>query len=98
MYRRNRQKETVMKKKQQTFAGVWFLIRLYWKYRKSTLLFLALFCLLSGILPFASIVFPKYILDELVDNRNVQHIVFAVSALLVCTLFGKTLIDFFHAR
>lgn len=85
-------------KPQKLFVGVGFLISLYWKYRKSTLLFLVLFCLLSGVLPFASIVIPKYILDELTNKQNIGHIIFAVGALLLSTLFGKTLIDFFHAR
>ena len=80
------------------FAGLGFLVSLYWKYRKSTLLFLTLFCMLGGALPFASIVIPKLIIDELTNEQNIAHIGLAVAALLLSTLFGKTLIDFFRAK
>ncbi|MDR2150454.1 MAG: ABC transporter ATP-binding protein/permease [Spirochaetaceae bacterium] len=85
-------------KSQKLFAGLGFLLSLYWKYRKSTLLFLALFCLLSGLLPFASIIIPKFILDELINEQNIIRIAVAVVVLLFSTLFGESATDFFHSR
>jgi ABC-type multidrug transport system fused ATPase/permease subunit len=80
------------------FVGLRFLIGVYWKHKKSSLFFLAALCVLSGVLPFAGIVFPKFILDELTGAHDLRRIVFFVSALLLCTLFGNTLEHFFQSR
>jgi ATP-binding cassette subfamily B protein/ATP-binding cassette subfamily C protein len=89
-----------MAKKEHTslFIGISFLFRLYWKYRKSALVYLLLGCLLKGILPFASIVFPKFVIDELTGAQTISSIIFFTSCLIVCVLFGNTLINVFQTN
>jgi ATP-binding cassette subfamily B protein/ATP-binding cassette subfamily C protein len=82
------------KKSIRLFAGVGFLIKLYWRYKKTALFALAFFCLIAGALPFAAIVFPKFILDELIGPQNIGSILFFVAALLICVVFGNILKDF----
>ncbi|GHT99795.1 hypothetical protein FACS1894142_7720 [Spirochaetia bacterium] len=53
------------KGKSGLFSGIAFLFKVFWKYQRAALVYLALFCLISGVLPFAGIIIPKYILDEL---------------------------------
>ncbi|MDR1324610.1 MAG: ABC transporter ATP-binding protein/permease [Treponema sp.] len=83
-------------KKKSLFVGIAFLSKLYWKYKKSALLFLLLACIFKGIVPFASIIFPKFIIDELTGTQEVSVIIFFIACLLICVLFGNTLINIFH--
>jgi ATP-binding cassette subfamily B protein/ATP-binding cassette subfamily C protein len=87
-----------MKNKSGLFTGILFLVKIYWKYRKSTLFFLLLFCLLSGALPLLSIIIPKFILDELTGPQRIQPLVIFVSVLTAGMLFGNTLINFFQTK
>jgi ATP-binding cassette subfamily B protein/ATP-binding cassette subfamily C protein len=80
------------------FAGVVFMLKLYWKYQKSSLVYLSIYCLLGGVLPFAAIIFPKFILDELTGPQHLDRIVFYVAALLFCTLFGNALLNLFMTK
>jgi ATP-binding cassette subfamily B protein/ATP-binding cassette subfamily C protein len=80
------------------FAGIQFLLKLYWKYGKSSLFFMLLYCVLQGAVPFASIVFPKFIIDELTGAQQLPSIVFYTGCLILCILFGNTLINFFHTK
>jgi ABC-type multidrug transport system fused ATPase/permease subunit len=92
-------KECVNKvQKKSLFVGIAFLSKLYWKYRKSALLFLMLSCILKGVVPFASIIFPKFIIDELTGTQELSVIIFFIACLLVCILFGNTLINVFHTK
>jgi ATP-binding cassette subfamily B protein/ATP-binding cassette subfamily C protein len=80
------------------FIGLSYMVKVYWKYHKPTLFYQVIVCLLEGVLPFAGIVFPKYIIDELTGAHDMSRIVFFVTALLLCSLFGNTLIGFVQAR
>lgn len=80
------------------FAGIRFLIQIFWKYQKSALVYLSLYCLISGVLPFTAIVIPKYILDELLSLRNVYNLVLFVALLLFSALFGNVLCNFLNTR
>jgi hypothetical protein len=86
------------KQKPSMFSGVGFMLKLYWKYKKSSLVYLFFYCLLGGVLPFAAIVFPKFIVDELTGPQQLERILFYVAALLFCTLFGNTLLNFFQTQ
>jgi ATP-binding cassette subfamily B protein/ATP-binding cassette subfamily C protein len=85
-------------KKKSLFVGIAFLSKLYWKYSKSALFFLLLACIFKGIVPFASIIFPKFIIDELTGTQQLSVIIFFIACLLVCVLFGNTLINVFHTK
>jgi ATP-binding cassette subfamily B protein/ATP-binding cassette subfamily C protein len=85
-------------KKPSMFSGVGFMLKLYWKYKKSSLVYLSAYCVLGGALPFAAIIFPKFIVDELTGAQQPGRIVFYVAALLFCTLFGSALINLFDTK
>jgi ATP-binding cassette subfamily B protein/ATP-binding cassette subfamily C protein len=85
-------------KKLSMFSGIIFLIKLFWKHQKSALFFLSAHCALGGVLPLASIIIPKYILDELLITRNISNLVFLISLLLLCILFGNTLLNFLNTQ
>jgi ATP-binding cassette subfamily B protein/ATP-binding cassette subfamily C protein len=80
------------------FAGVLYLFKLFWKYEKAALFFMACSCFLSGVLPLASIIIPKYILDELMSVQRIPYLAALVSILLACILFGNTLVNFFNTK
>jgi ATP-binding cassette subfamily B protein/ATP-binding cassette subfamily C protein len=88
----------IMAKKSKLFAGIVFLFQVFWKYQRRALLYLALFCLISGVLPFAAIIIPKFILDELLSTRNVPTIVTLISVLLGCTFFGNSLLNILNTK
>jgi ATP-binding cassette subfamily B protein/ATP-binding cassette subfamily C protein len=80
------------------FSGITYLVKLFWKHEKPALFFLAAYSTLSGILPLALIIIPKYILDELMYTRDVYKLAFLVSLLLLCILFGNTLVNFLNTK
>ncbi|MDR2418298.1 MAG: ABC transporter ATP-binding protein/permease [Treponema sp.] len=80
------------------FIGLSYMVKVYWKYHKPTLFYQVIVCVLEGVLPFAGIVFPKYIIDELTGAHDISRIVFFVTVLLLCSLFGNTFIGFVQAR
>jgi ATP-binding cassette subfamily B protein/ATP-binding cassette subfamily C protein len=80
------------------FSGVLFLVKLYWKYNKSALFYLALHCIFSGVLPLVSIVLPKFILDELLGARRVDSLAVYVISLIASLLVGNTLINYFSTK
>jgi ATP-binding cassette subfamily B protein/ATP-binding cassette subfamily C protein len=85
-------------KKNSIFAGIRYLIKLYVRHNKIVLFFLTAYCLLSGLLPFAAIVFPKFILDELMGAQHLESLAVFTGSLLLCTLFGNTLIHYFWKK
>ena len=91
-------KSKVKTKKNSIFAGIRYLVKLYVKHNKIILFFLAAYCLLSGLLPFAAIVFPKFILDELMGVQRLEVLAVFAGSLLLCTLFGNTLINYFWKK
>ncbi|MDR0668793.1 MAG: hypothetical protein LBF95_01810, partial [Treponema sp.] len=62
------------------------------------MVFLLLWCVFQGAVPFASIVFPKFIIDELTGARDLASLAFYTGCLILCVLFGNTLINFFHTK
>lgn len=80
------------------FQGVVFLVKLYWKYNKSALFFLVLHCLFSGVFPLASIILPKFILDELLGAQRISYLIVFVLSLIVSSFLGSTLIDYFSIK
>jgi ATP-binding cassette subfamily B protein/ATP-binding cassette subfamily C protein len=86
------------KGKKSLFVGILYLLKLYWRYGKSALFFLLGFCLFKGILPFASIVFPKFVIDELTSSQQLDYIILFTGCLIVSILFGNTLINFFNTK
>jgi ABC-type multidrug transport system fused ATPase/permease subunit len=79
-------------------VGITFLIKVFWRFQKPAFFYLAGYCLVSGVLPFASIIIPKYILDELLGAQDVFTLATLVSVLLASILLGHTLLNFFDTQ
>ncbi|MDR2376094.1 MAG: ABC transporter ATP-binding protein/permease [Treponema sp.] len=85
-------------RKKSLFIGIGFLLKLYWRYGKSSLVCMLLYCVLQGLVPFASIMFPKFIIDELTGAQQLSSLVFYTGCLILCVLLGNTLVNFFHIK
>jgi hypothetical protein len=57
-----------------------------------------LYCVLQGLVPFASIVFPKFIIDEPGGAQQIPTLLLYSGCLITCVLFGNTLVTFFHVK
>lgn len=53
------------------------------KYRPTYIVFILLNIIQNGCAPFVNIIIPKYIIDELIGNRNVKMIAMLVSLLII---------------
>lgn len=60
--------------------------QLVWKYEKAYFLVIISSMLISGFSPFINILLPKYIIDELLGNMQLQVIVLYIAALVLLNL------------
>lgn len=80
------------------FKGIWFLLKLYYKYSKISIFYLISYTLLGGLLPLASVVFPGLIVNELLGSQRIEQILFLVCLYLLILLFGNTLNNFLNTQ
>lgn len=78
--------------------GAWFLLKLTYRYSKSAIVYLVLEQIVNFVIPISSIVIPKYIIDGLVNGKDVGYIFFFVALLVGLQLFGSVLSNFFHTQ
>lgn len=77
------------------FKGIKFFIRNGWKYDKRYILWRVLYQLVNSLIPIVATLIPKYIIDELMGNQNVQKIFLYVVIMVGYTAFAKSLSEFF---
>lgn len=78
--------------------GVLYLLKLCWKCKKSSIIYLLLESICKAFLPLLLIVFPKILLDELFGEQRIDFLIVYVIILIAVTVFGNQLADFFHTR
>lgn len=78
--------------------GILFLLKLYYKYSKRSLVYLFVYTIMYALLPLASIVFPKFIIDELMGGQRVPVLIGQVILFLLIVLFGGTGTQFFQTK
>ena len=78
--------------------GISYLFKLCWKYKKSSIVYLTLESICKAFLPLLLIVFPKILLDELFGSQRMNLLIIYVVILIIVTVFGNQLADFFHTR
>ena len=78
--------------------GISYLFKLCWKYKKSSIIYLTLESICKAFLPLLLIVFPKILLDELFGSQRMNLLIIYVVILIIVTVFGNQLADFFHTR
>lgn len=86
--------------KYNSLQNIWYLLKKGWKYDKSLYGLNIIYIIFNSILPFISIIFPKFILDELTGSRNIKSLIIIlflfVSSLLMLnfiTTFLQSKID-----
>lgn len=75
--------------------GVLYLLKLCWKCKKSSIIYLLLESICKAFLPLLLIVFPKILLDELFGEQRIDFLIVYVIILIAVTVFGNQLADFF---
>lgn len=80
------------------FRGFIYLIKLCFKYKKSTIFYLFLRQLVDSAAPLINIVMPKLIIDEMTYNQNVFKLLLYVSIFLISLCFSKQLWLFFGIK
>ncbi len=77
------------------FKGIIFFIKSGWKYDKKYILWRILYQLINSLIPIVATLMPKYIIDELMGNRDVKKMIWYVAILVGYTAFAKSLSEFF---
>jgi len=67
-----------MKSIKETLKNISHIFKIAIKYDFGTLIVIVLESILGGILPFILIVFPKYIIDELINNGDFHKVIFYI--------------------
>lgn len=76
------------------FKGLLFFVRFGWNHRKRYIIYLLLDQFISSLIPLAAIVVPKFIIEELMGQKRIEHIVFWVAILLVYVLLASMASNF----
>lgn len=80
------------------FRGFIYLIKLCFKYKKSTIFYLFLRQLVDSATPLINIVMPKLIIDEMTYNQNIFKLLLYVSIFLISLCFSRQLSLFFGIK
>ncbi|MDF2589374.1 MAG: transporter, ATP-binding protein [Anaerocolumna sp.] len=77
--------ESKKEQKYTVLENIKYILKNIRKYDKKLFVLFAIFTIISGISPFASILFPKFILDELVGNQKVTVLVWLLLGFFFCS-------------
>ena len=78
------------------FKGIAFFIKYGWKYDKFYIIWRFLFQLVNSMIPIVATIVPKYIIDELLGERNIKKIALYVVLVAVYTLVATVLSNYFN--
>lgn len=70
---------------------LWTMVRTIWEINPLFILFMISDIVISSLSIFPSILFPKYIIDALVEGRELSHIIFLVVSMVGLSLLFNTL-------
>ena len=74
------------------------MLKQVWIYRKSYIFYSLLLQIAKLMIPVSSIIFPKYIVYELIGKQRIDFIIFCVIGLLLFNFTGGFLTDFLEGR
>lgn len=83
-----------MENLKRTLRSMRFLMSFSWRNNKKYVFSLFGERIIGGLLPFALIIFPKYIIDELTGGKNLKQVLLWASLLIGCNLFGGAFREF----
>lgn len=75
--------------------GISFFIKHGWKYDKCYIIWRVLYQITNSLIPIVAALMPKYIIDELMGERNVNRLLFYVGILAGYTLIATMLSNYF---
>lgn len=77
------------------FKGICFFIKNGWKYDKCYIIWRLLFQFVNSMIPIVATIIPKYIIDELMGEKNINKLIIYVAVLAVYTLVATMLSNYF---
>lgn len=77
------------------FKGIVFFIKNGWKYDKRYIIWRILFQFVNSMIPVVATIMPKYIIDELMGEKNIRKLILYVGILSGYILFATILSNFF---
>lgn len=89
--------ERLEKSKYTTLENIKFIVWDSWRYDKLVFVYFGLFTVLSAISPFIGILFPKFILDQLIGEKNLQIIMMLILGFFLSSAIIGYLIAYLQA-
>lgn len=77
------------------FKGIAFFIKYGWKYDKYYIVWRVLFQFVNSMIPIVATLMPKYIIDELIGERNIYKLLIYVGVLAGYTFIASMLSNYF---
>lgn len=77
------------------FKGILFFIKYGWKYDKFYILWRILYQFVNSMIPVAAVIIPKYIIDELMGEKNTGRLFLYVGILAGYTIVATILSNYF---
>ena len=68
--------------------GLKFLLKQVWRYKKIYIIYEILLQLSKLMIPISSIIFPKYIIDELMGQQRAEYLVSFIIGMLSLNFLG----------
>jgi len=68
--------------------GLKFLLKQVWKYKKNYIIYEILLQLSKLMIPISTIIFPKYIIDELMGKQRLEYLVSFIIGMLSLNFLG----------
>lgn len=75
-----------------------FLIKFTWERQKKLILFSIFYQLVYAAIPLATVIFPRYIIDEIIGARRPMWIIALIATFLLLTNLGQMLLSFLNGR
>ena len=81
--------------KYNTFQNISYLIPIVWKYSKLLFLYYGIYTVISSLSPFCGIFFSKFIIDELMNDKRLEVLIFLVVLFFIVSTVTGFLTSYF---
>ncbi|MHC1748508.1 MAG: ABC transporter ATP-binding protein [Cellulosilyticaceae bacterium] len=78
--------------------GIKFLMRYTWRFNKMYIVYILFLQIINSIMPLVTIIMPKYIIDELIGEKDIKKIILYVVILVGINLVGGILSSFLSEK
>ena len=80
------------------FKGIFFLLKYAWKYEKKYIPYQIVLQILTALIPIIDIVFPKYIIDEILRGDSLENVLYLITGMIMLNLMASMLSSFLEGR